>query len=302
MNGWMDGAETSRSGYWLPAEVTASCYTPISPAMVTTFTDGTTVLTGAYTEIWAPAIPVLWKSLAEFNITTTASGATPAPTKIEPSPGGSSLPAAPTTDSSGTGTLYPAANHSNTMTIALATVIPIVLIVLAVVAFIWLRRRARQNPAGIIDTTFNGLPELEGNADDVHKPAPVELSAIPAAIELPTSTARPVELPAADTPLFPPVSTTAADTPVEPLSMAAADAPEEPLSMTAAAPVPAADVIVPPQDDEEMEWLNRELQRVNERRENLRKLEALNDEHSQLQQRINARLRGEAAGRSDGAV
>lgn len=271
--------------------------------MTTSFTDGTVVRTGVFTEIWAPAIPVLWKSLAEFNITSTASGVNPASTKIGPSPGDSVSPAASTTgsttDSSGIATLHDnstAPNDTHATTIALATAIPIVLIALAIAAFIILRRRARKIRAATIDTTITGLPELAGNADNVHKPAPVELPAIPAAIELPTKPARPVELPAVDTPRSPPVEqpgTSAADTP-----------PVEQLSTTAAAP--AADVIVPLQDDEEMEWLNRELQRVNERRENLRKLEALNDEHSLLQQRINARLGAGAPvadkGRSDGAV
>lgn len=132
-------------------------------------------------------------------------------------------------------------------------------------------------------------------------PAPIELPTIPAPVELPTGPALPAELLAdhpSATSVSPPVVT------VELPVTASADSPtpghpptETPevtvnlRSSASALTVPTRKSVpaVAQQEDQEMEWLNRELERVNERRENLRKLEALNDEHRELERRINER-------------
>lgn len=88
-------------------------------------------------------------------------------------------------------------------------------------------------------------------------------------------------------------STTVTDQPLETLEVPVnAESTTSPLTVPARKVVP----VVAPQEDQEIAWLNSELERVNERRENLRKLEALNDEHRELERRINERMGG---GRAD---
>lgn len=301
-----------QSGYVLPAALTGSCFTTISPTTANIATEANTVNNVLFSEIWAPAIPVMWKSLAEF---TEAPAKTTPPTTNRPTSSDIPAPGSSVTHSQPTESGIPTEPnggpiHSHTRTIAIATAVPIIVIILIILGLLFLRRRTRLNAAAITDTT-DYLPELEGNVDAANKPraaawpAPIELPAISAPIELPTSPERPVELPV----VHPPAAS--APPPVVPSKIpvtASVDSPtsgyppvetlEVPGSNVSSLAVPARKLVpvAAQQDDPEMEWLNRELERVNERRENLRKLEALNDEHRELERRIHDRKGGRSAG------
>lgn len=130
---------------------------------------------GVFSEIWAPAIAVKWKSLAEFSAALSVSASTT---------GSSALPAASPTTGDATGTATPAPNpdsrHSHTSTIVLASVLPVVFVVLLIGVFVVLRRRAgKRAAAGAGD---GGVPELAGN--EVRKAAPVEMEARLAPVEM----------------------------------------------------------------------------------------------------------------------
>lgn len=148
--------------------MTASCFTPLSAPITTSYTDGSVVRVGVFSEIWAPAIAVKWKSLAEFSATPTVSASTT---------DSSALPAASPSTGDATGTATPGPNmtpnSSHTSTIVLASVLPVVFIVLVIGVFVVLRRRAgKRAAAGAGD---GGVPELAGN--EVRKAAPVEMEA-----------------------------------------------------------------------------------------------------------------------------
>lgn len=301
-------AEIPISGYYLAAVITGSCFRPLSSTVTAIYTDGqapsTTVRTGEFSHIWAAAIPVFQRSPSESTVasvqTTESTTSQPSPT-IPPTPGGSVSSIQPI--ESGTpreGDPTPSSSN-HTSTIAIATAVPLIVILLVILVLLFLRRRARQNGRTAADTA-NYLPELEGNGLDANKygarawPAPIELPTIHAPVELPTSPALPVELVAdhpAATSVLPPVVTASADSPTP--GHPPTETPEVTVntgSSASALTVPTRKSVpaVTEQEDQDIEWLNRELERVNERRENLRKLEALNDEHRELERRINERM------------
>lgn len=233
-------------------------------------------ITGELRHIWAPAIAVIWKS--EDFISTTNSG--PATTETS-SPASIVRPnGAPPTSSADSQAEPP----RDAQTIVIATVVPVIVIAMFILAFVLYRRRARRVPTD----TMNSLPELDGTDKDRPNgalpfwPAPVELSArgvVPPAGVItpshiwPTPAVEVVELPVHQT-----------------------DPPASWRSPAAEIATPAPPPVIAAEDDAEIQWLERERERVNERRLRLLQLEELADEDRQLERKIRERRSGASAG------
>lgn len=247
------------------------------------FTDTITIVdeTGSsaeFTKLWAPPVPIVWQA-TDLPLTGVPGGSiTDVPTPSDPL---SPLP-------SETGDPAPPPGPRHTTTIAIATVVPIVVIALFICGFLFFRRRGRQAQIPI-----PSLPELGGN-DDFPKnpppfwPAPVELPtrrAVP--IGLPASPALPSELPTIEAPNSPPAAVEGVEQSVSPIESPTPYVVETPTPPSGTPPAAAT-----PIDDDEIARLRRERDRVIERRERLLKLEALDDEERQLDRKIDARMGG----------
>lgn len=238
------------SGFTLTAEPTfqliRSCIRSPSVTVSRTYNRSGSQVSTTYTRVDAPAIAVIWRS-EDMTSTSTTSG----------------LPTTNNTTPEPTPTENP---HDNPTIIALATVVPIVLIALSILAFIIFRRRARQNRAIPISPSF---PEISGN--DVFQMGDSQVLAAPIELEtLPTQASEFQAIPAVDAalPRSPPSQSRPPATPV----------------------FPATGLHV----NDELQLLQSKRGRVNEHRERLLRLEALEAEDRELEQMINDRMSGRA--------
>lgn len=152
-------------------------------------------------------------------------------------------------------------SSSNTTTIVIATIIPIALIAAFVIALILHRRRiARPSPDSIVMT----IPELDG------------MEFWSATVELPAATT--LELPGDRAPLPGQQNVGLAAYPVH-------------HGVRRVVPSP-----VGPAEDDEIAWLRRERERVNQRRDRLLEVQALEDEDRQLERSIRERTRAAGGG------
>lgn len=206
---------------------------------------------------------------ATINEPTSTPAPTPTPTNTRPTHG----------------------HHSST--IAIAAVIQILIIIISIIACLVFRRRARQNQAAT-----SPLPELDGRQktpelDGNQKPLPPW----PASIELPALPRPAAELQGI-TPVGPPAvvppSPEISPTPPPWVSPVPEGLPENITHPTPqiASPTPPVAPPTAPEDDEEIQLLQRERVRVSERRERLLMLQALDDEDRRLEERISERMSG----------
>lgn len=153
------------SGFTLTAQATfeliRSCIRSPSVTVSRTYTSISGEVRTTYTRVDAPAIAVIWRD-GDFPTSTTP-----------PEPKDSGNPPAPP------------AHGLPTTTIAVATVVPIIVIALIILGFIIYRRRARPSPAP-------PFPEIGGN--DIFQisgtqllPAPIELQTYQSQTSLPPS-------------------------------------------------------------------------------------------------------------------
>ncbi|KAL0639006.1 hypothetical protein Q9L58_001887 [Maublancomyces gigas] len=168
--------------------------------------------------------------------------------------------------------LQPTPAPRNNITVAIAIAVPILVITISILAFLIFRRRAKQNH-GAPETV---LPELDG---DTHKSTVlIELSAqSPPRAELPGTT---------------PVSTPSPPREISPTPPPWAPQPFQHLPEHRVSPAASPTPPIAPEDDNEIQSLQRERVRVGERRERLLMLEALDEEDRRLEQKISERMTG----------
>lgn len=256
------------SGFSIGSNVFLSC-TQFPREIVST--DGDSIIIFSMTtNVWAPAIAVIWKS-GDFITTTQHEHSTITTTQREHS----TITAIETTSITFTPpNTSPPPDPHHAIIIVIATVVPAVLIFLFVLAFIFYRRRARRVPA----ITQTSLDEIDTNTNDPPNSVP---EFWPAPVELSSQHAREMEVP------VPHLATVALPVyPTYPIAPRGYSAASTHVAVSAAAP----------QDDDEIEWLEHERQRVNERRERLLTLDALEEEDRQLQRRIQERRSGTGSG------
>lgn len=268
------------SGFSMGANGTTSCRSSISGAVSSTYTFDGTATYELFDDVWAPAIHVKWKSLAEFS-TVVATPTNGPPNTSAATPGGSLSPlpsnsSIPTTPEDNT-------NNHRATTIAIAVAVPIVLIAMSIVAFILFRNR-RKSAAVPAETTF--LPELDGEGHALQycgpqiRQAPIELAtdAAPGSEYNHFSAAAELQM----NPVYPVRSSTS--TPAS--SVAPSSTIQTLVNVSSTAP----------QYHNEIQRLQQERDRVHERRERLLKLEALDEEDRQLKLRIEEQM---IAGRAE---
>lgn len=115
-------------------ELLGRCSSALATPMTATYVLGTETTSATVLTLWEPPIPIIWRDQDRFA-------------------------RALSTDASETATHTGTAHSKHTATIAIATVVPVVVIVSLIVGLILHRRRcARPSP----DSIFMSVPELEG--------------------------------------------------------------------------------------------------------------------------------------------